>query len=85
MVNWNNFILGEAQLICETIEDAERLLKVCKENEIDCAYIKPEYFKDEPYWYVKDGWRLEATGCYCDDEQICSSWTVQEFIENHTY
>ena len=84
MVSWNNFICGEAQLECETLEEAELLLKVCKENDIDCDHIKPEYFKDEPYWYVRDGWTLEITRYYCDDDQICSAWTVQEFIENHT-
>lgn len=85
MVDWYNFISGEAQLTCETIEDAELLLKICKENEINCAYIEPEDFKSEPYWYIRDGWFLEITRYYCDNEQICSAWTVQEFIKNHTY
>ena len=59
-------------------------LKVCKDNNIQCEHVKPEYFKEEPYWYVRDGWILEITKYFWDSEQICSTWTVQDFIENHT-
>ena len=81
-VNWDNFIIGEAELKCETIEDAELLMKVCKENNICCNYITAEQFRHEPYWYVKDG-RIETTKYVLDDDNICSFWTVQRFIEEH--
>jgi len=84
MVNWYKFICGEAQLECQTVEEAELLLKMCKDNNIQCEHVKPEYFKEEPYWYVRDGWILEITKYFGDSEQICSTWTVQDFIENHT-
>lgn len=84
MVSWNTFILGESELKCESLEDAQLLLEVCKDNQIDCAYdINAEDYKQEPYWYIEDN-ELHITKYTCESENICSCWTVKGFVEEHT-
>jgi len=82
IINWDIFINGEAELECETINDAELLLSVCKENNINVDYIDPDDFSEEPYWYIKGG-DLMITRYCCENDDICSCWTVREFVENH--
>lgn len=84
MVSWNTFILGESELKCESLEDAQLLLEVCKDNQIDCAYdINAEYYIQEPYWYIEDN-ELHITKYTCESENICSCCTVKGFVEEHT-
>lgn len=85
MINWNNFIRGEAELECKNLEDAELLLSVCKENGISCNHINPKDYKYEPYWYVNHWKDLVTTMYSCDNEDICSCWTVKDFINEHTH
>ena len=82
MINWNTFILGESELKCESLEDAQLLLDVCKENKIDYSYLNAEDYKEEPYWYVKCN-DLYITRYSCDNENICDCWTVKEYVINH--
>lgn len=83
-VSWNTFISGESELKCESLEDAQLLLEVCKDNQIDCAYgINAEDYKQEPYWYIEDN-ELYITKYTCESKNICSCWTVKGFVEEHT-
>lgn len=84
MINFNNFILGEAGIEVESLEEATELIKVCDRNNIDHYLITPEYYEDEPYWYVVDG-SLCTTKYYCDmADDVCSTWTYQQFVEEHS-
>lgn len=82
--NWNSFILGESQLECESIEDAEMLLRVCTEHNVNCNYVHPADSKYERYWYVKDN-SLEITEFSTENNYICDCCTVKDYIENHKY
>lgn len=84
MISWNIFINGEAELKCQSIDDAKLLLDVCKENKIDCNNIKAVDYKEKPYWYIKDD-ELCITRYCCESESICSCWTVKTFSESHAY
>lgn len=84
MVNWLNFILGEAELHLESKEDAELLLGVCKEKDIDCDYVSADDFEKTPYWYVnRINNELCTTRYTLESDYICEIWTVKEYIENH--
>jgi len=41
MISWNIFINGEAELKCQSIDDAKLLLNVCKETELIVMISKP--------------------------------------------
>lgn len=83
-INWDSFVSGESELECESIEDAETLLRVCVEHDVDCNYVKPDDWISERYWYVKDN-SLETTAYQLESDDICECWTVKDYIENHTY
>ena len=84
MTDWTYFILGEAELRCEDQEDAELLLQVCKKYNISCNGIDPEWFEYEPYWYVKNRCLITDKIDF-DDDDICSLWSVKDYIKNHEY
>jgi hypothetical protein len=75
---WGDFISGEAQLECEDISDKEMLLDVCKQFGINFAYIDAN--EENPFWYIKDN-DLITTIYYLDDYNICSAWTVKEYMQ----
>lgn len=83
-IRWTSFICGESELECESIEDAETLLRVCVEHDVDCNYVKPDDWIFERYWYVKDN-SLETTAYQLESDDICDCWTVKDYIEEHTY
>lgn len=83
MVDYNNFILGETGIEVQSIDEALNLIEVCVENNIDCTFITPSDYENEPYWYVKDG-NLEITKYYSDmADEVCSIWTYSEFAQEH--
>lgn len=83
MVSWSSFLNGESELECQSLDDAELLLRICKENGIDSSGIEAEVFQNEPYWYVKDH-ELFMTRYSCENEDICSCWTVKAFVVEHS-
>lgn len=83
-VKWFRFVSGESELECESIEDAETLLRVCVEHDVDCNYVKPDDWIFERHWYVKDN-SLETTAYSTENDNICDCWTVKDYIEEHTY
>lgn len=81
--SWNNFLNGEAELECQTQEEAEILMAVCQEHGIVIEdYIQPSRFQSIPFWYVKGGY-LTATQYSCEYEYICALWSAEDFIANH--
>ena len=83
-IRWTSFICGESELECESIEDAETLLRVCVEHDVDCNYVKSDDWIFERYWYVKDN-SLETTAYQLESDDILECWTVKDYIEEHTY
>lgn len=83
-VKWFRFVSGESELECESIEDAETLLRVCVEHDVDCNYVKPDDWIFERHCYVKDK-SLETTAHSTENDDICDCWTVKDYIEEHTY
>lgn len=83
MIDFRNFILGEAGIEAQSIDEALSLIEVCVDNDIDCTFVTPADYEDEPYWYVKDG-SLETTRYYSDmADNVCSTWVYSEFLEEH--
>ena len=84
MINWRNFLIGEAELHCESEDDAQLLLSVCKENNIDCDWVSAGVYANEPYWYIdRKNNELCVTRYTLESDDICEIWTVKEYIENH--
>lgn len=83
MISFSNFIMGEAGIEVQSIDEALSLIEVCVDNNIDCTFITPKDYEYEPYWYVKNG-KLEITRYYSDMlDDVCSTWTFSEFAEEH--
>lgn len=83
MIDFTNFILGESGIEVQSIDEALSLIEVCVDNDVDCTFITPNDYEDEPYWYVKDG-ELEITKYYCDmADEVCDTWTYSDFAEEH--
>ena len=85
MINFENFILGEDGIEVQSIDEALSLIEICIDNNIDCSFITPSDYEDEPYWYVKDR-TLNITKYYSDmADCVCSTWTYSDFVEEHEY
>lgn len=82
VVSWFRFLAGEAQLTCESREDAELLFKICKMFGVSCDFT-PYCYHSKPYWYIEDS-SLFVTRYSLESENINEAWSVREYIAEHT-
>lgn len=81
-ISWNSFINGDIEIKCKSIQDAQILLDVCKENEVETGNIRAVDYHEEPYWYINDS-ELCITKYCCENESIYQCWNVETYIQNH--
>lgn len=83
VVSWLPFISGEVELECETLEQAELLLDICKRFGKGCEHISPKDYETEPNWYIQSN-ELCMSRYSMESDSISNIWTVSEYIAEHT-
>lgn len=83
VVSWFRFIAGEVELTVKTPKQAELVLSICRMFGKGCSYVSREDYETEPYWHIKDN-ELCTSRIWLENDAIGDSWTVDEYIAEHT-
>lgn len=83
VVNWFSFISGETELTCESQEDAELLIRICKMFNVDCDGVLPYSYHSKPYWYIEYD-KLYVTRYAMESGKVNTAWIVDEYIAEYT-
>ena len=82
VVSWFPFISGESELTCESREDAELLIRICKMFNVECDCVLPYCYHSKPYWYIEDK-ELYVTKYALESDTVSAAWSVSDYIAEH--